>query len=305
MKNIKTVGIIGLGALGVLYAQQFTERLGHDHVLVLADAERTARYQKDGMWYNGQLCNFQYADAAQVTEPLDLLLFAVKYGGLTDAMETCRHLVGPDTTLLSVLNGIASEPMLGEAFTPEQVVWCVAQKMSALKEGNRVVVKPAGELAIGVPAGTDDTHLRRLVAFFREIGFPHSLPEDIRLQLWSKLLCNTGLNQTAMVFQCGYGGVQASGKARDTMLGAMQEVITVANAEGIPLSDADTRNWVSIIDGFPPEGEPSMRQDGKAHRKSEVELFAGTIRRLAQKHGIAVPVNDWLYQRVQEIEATY
>jgi 2-dehydropantoate 2-reductase len=48
-----------------------------------------------------------------------------------------------------------------------------------------------------------------------------------------------------------------------------------------------------------------MRQDGKAHRKSEVELFAGTIRKLAKKHGIAVPVNDWLYEQVQERESAY
>ena len=48
-----------------------------------------------------------------------------------------------------------------------------------------------------------------------------------------------------------------------------------------------------------------MRQDGKAHRKSEVELFSGTIRRLAQKHSIAVPVNDWLYQTIREREAQY
>ena len=48
-----------------------------------------------------------------------------------------------------------------------------------------------------------------------------------------------------------------------------------------------------------------MRQDGKARRKSEVELFSGTIRRLAEKHGIPVPVNDWLYQKIHETEAGY
>ena len=48
-----------------------------------------------------------------------------------------------------------------------------------------------------------------------------------------------------------------------------------------------------------------MRQDGKAHRKSEVELFSGTIRRLGVKHGIPTPVNDWLYGKVQEMESQY
>ena len=85
----------------------------------------------------------------------------------------------------------------------------------------------------------------------------------------------------------------------------VKQAVAVANAEGIPLSEEDVRSWVAIIDSFLPEGEPSMRQDGKAHRKSEVELFSGTIRRLAARHGIAVPVNDWLYEKVQEMESAY
>lgn len=305
MKEIKTVGIIGLGALGTLYAHLLTEALGRDRVLVLADKDRTARYQRERVYFNGQPCDFQYADAASVQEQVDLLLFAVKFNGLEDAVALCRHLVGPNTTLLSVLNGISSEEILGNAFSPEQVVWCVAQRMSARKEGNRVTVTPFGELALGVPSGQDDAHLRRLTAFFDSIGFPYSLPGDIRVHMWSKLLCNTGLNQTAMVFQCGYGGVQASGEARDTMLGAMREVAAVAQAEGIPLTETDVQGWVSIIDSFPPDGEPSMRQDGKARRKSEVALFSGTVCRLARKHGIPVPINDWLYQRIQDIESGY
>lgn len=305
MKEIKTVGVIGLGALGVLYTHLLTTALGKEHVLVLADHDRVRRYQDQELFFNGQACDFNYTDAAQVTEPVDLLLFAVKFGGLADAMETCRHLVGPETTLVSVLNGISSEEMLSEVFDPAQVVWCIAQKMAVTKRENAVIADPPGELALGVPAGQDPAHLQRLTEFFTAIRFPHSLPEDIRTQMWSKLLCNTGCNQITMVFRCGYGGIQQPGKARDTMLAAMREVVTVANAEGVPLSEEDVERWTSILDSFPPDGETSMRQDSKAHRKSEVELFAGTIRRLASAHNIAVPVNDWLYQTIQEMEAAY
>ena len=305
MKPIQTVGVIGLGALGVLYADQFTRALGKDHVLVLADHDRTERYRREGIWYNGNLCDFQYADAAQVTEPVDLLLFAAKFGGLDAAVETCRHLVGPDTLVLSVLNGIASEEVLGRAYGAEKVIWCVAQKMSAKKEGNRAFCDPTGELAVGLPAGADRAPLERLTAFFDAIGFAYSLPADIRTHMWSKLLCNTGCNQAALVFQCGYGGLQAPGRARDTMTGAMAEVVAVAAAEGVALSQADIDSWVAIIDSFPPDGEPSMRQDGKARRPSEVELFAGTIRRLGARHGVPTPVNDWLYEQIKAMEAAY
>lgn len=305
MKPIETVGVIGLGALGILYAAQFTQALCREHTLVLADRARTDRYRREGVWYNGEQCDFNYVDAAQVTKPVDLLLFAVKFGGLESAMDTCRHLVGPDTVLLSVLNGISSEEVLGRAFGPEKVVWCVAQKIAARKEGNRAYCDPTGELAMGVPAGMDRTSLARLIAFFDRIGFAYSLPADIRTHMWSKLMCNTGCNQASMVFQCSYAGLQVPGKARDTMIGAMKEVIAVAAAEGVTLTQADLDSWLAIIDAFPPDGEPSMRQDGKNHRPSEVELFAGTIRRLGRMHGVPTPVNDWLYDQVQTMEAAY
>lgn len=305
MKSIQTVGIIGLGSLGSLYAKLFTDALGMENVLVLADSERIHRYRTDGLYYNGELADFNYTDAAEIHTPVDLLLFACKFGGLQDSIETCRHLIGKDTTLISVLNGISSEQILGDAFSPEQVVWCTAQKMGAKKEGNRVTVSPIGELALGIPEGMDDTHFRRLLPFLDSIHFPYSLPADIRTHTWSKLLCNVGCNQANIVFQCSYEALHRPGKPRNTMIGAMREVVLVANAEGVPLTEADVENWVSVIDHLPPEGESSMRQDGKAHRKSEVELFGGTIRTLAKKHGIPVPVNDWLYHTILEMEAAY
>lgn len=305
MKEIKTVGVVGLGALGVIFAHQLTRGAGYENVKVLASSKRTARYKEEGVYLNGARCDFNYADTAAEAQPLDLLLFAVKFGALEDAIAECRHLVGPDTTIISALNGIASEQVLSDAFGAEKVVWCVAQKMSAVKEGNQATCPAYGELALGVPAGQDDSRLRMLAAFFDKANFPYCLPEDIQIHMWSKLLCNTGCNQAAMVYACGYGGLQAPGEARDAMLGAMREVVLVANAEGIPLSEEDVSSWDAIILSLPPDGEPSMRQDSKAHRKSEVELFAGTIRKLAARHGIAVPVNDMLYQRIQEIESRY
>ena len=117
MKPIQTAGVIGLGSLGVLYATLFTRALGKEQVPVLADGARIARYRKQGFWYNDAPCDFNYTDAAARTEPVDLLLFAVKFGGLQNAIETCRHLVGPDTLLISVLNGISSEE------TPGRCLW--------------------------------------------------------------------------------------------------------------------------------------------------------------------------------------
>jgi len=304
MKAIKTVGIIGLGALGTLYAHLFTQRLGRENVLVLADSARIRRYRSEGIYFNGMLCDFNYTCIEEAVAPLDLLLFTVKFGGLADSIEACRHLVGPDTIVISALNGISSEAMLSKAYGEEKIVWCVAQKMTAIKQGNRINVAPVGELALGVPAGMDNSRLLRLTDFFSSISFPFSLPEDIRRHMWSKLLCNTAYNQAAMVFESSYDGLR-EGRPLQIILDTMREVIQIANAEDIPLSDEDMTYWQNVIAGFPDDGEPSMRQDAKAHRKSEVELFSGTIRALGQKHGIPTPVNDWLYEKIKEMESAY
>lgn len=309
MKDIKTVGVIGLGALGTMYAAVFTAALGKENVLILADAARAERLNRDGMWLNGEKCDFNYVDAAQVTEPVDLLIFAVKSTGLSAVINTCRHLVGPETTLMSVLNGVSSEELLAETFGAEKVVWCVCSRASVVKEENRVTVytalPPSGHTQIGIPAGHPDAHYRRLTAFFDAIDFHYWESDDILSSMWGKMMCNTGCNQAAMVFECTYSELQRPGKIRDTMIAAMEEVIPVANAEGVPLNRETLETWVGIIDSLDPTAEPSMRQDGKARRKSEVDLFAGTVCRLGKKHDISVPVNEWIYQRVTEMESTY
>lgn len=298
-KTIKTIDIVGLGALGVMYADFFTKVLGKENVRVLADKERIERYKKEQITFNGEVCDFQYCDAAKESRPSELMLFAVKYGALETAMEESAQLIGEDTILLSVLNGIRSEEDLGRKFGGEKVVHCIAQKMAAMKEGNAAFCTNKGELAIGVLDGGREENLAAVKEFFDRTGFAYSCPEDMRHALWGKLLCNVGVNQTVSLFAGTYRSVQQEGEAREMMKAAMRETILVANAEGIDLSEKDLEDWVTIIDGLNPEGEPSMRQDSKAGRKTEVVLFAGTICELGRKHGIPTPVNDRFLEKIE------
>ena len=76
-------------------------------------------------------------------------------------------------------------------------------------------------------------------------------------------------------------------------------------AGGVALTEADLSQMLRVIEGLDPDGMPSMAQDRIAHRKTEVKEFSGTILRLAAKHGIEVPQNDWLYQCIREIEESW
>ena len=212
--KIQHIDIVGLGALGVMYADFFTRKLGKECVRVLADKERIERYRKETVTFNGKVCDFNYRDAAEETESAQLLLFTVKYGALEQAMEEVAHLVGPDTILLSALNGIRSEEDLGRKFGKEKVIHCIAQKMAAMKEGNAAVCTNPGELALGVLDEGKKKNLDVVKLFFDETGFPYSCPENMRHAMWAKLLCNVGVNQTLALYGGTYRDVQKEGEAR-------------------------------------------------------------------------------------------
>lgn len=303
IQKIQSVGIIGLGALGVLFAQRLTAS-GTD-VRVIADEARAARYRAEGVCCNGEDVALCYVTPAQA-QAVDLLIFATKAGGLQGAMETAAGFVGADTLILSVLNGVSSEQEIAARFGAQNVLYCTAQGMDAVKTGNSLTYAHAGMIVLGErEPGAVTPRVQAVADFLNAHGVcAQAVPDMVRRQ-WGKLMLNVGLNQSVMVFEGNYGTVQKPGKPRDVMIGAMREVQQISRLEGYPITDEEFDAWVDMVGGLSPEGKPSMRQDGEAHRKSEVELFAGTIVRLALKHGVDVPVNRWLYDTIHNMEAAY
>ena len=152
MKKIQKIHIIGMGALGILYGSFFTEKLGKEAVTFIGDAKRLSRFEREGVFFGEERCGFRMVCGGR-QEPCDLLIFAVKGTTLTEAMELCSCSVGEDTVIMSVLNGISSEEILGARFGAQHLVYTVAQGMDATKVGNRLTCRNCGELRIGVPAG--------------------------------------------------------------------------------------------------------------------------------------------------------
>ena len=269
----------------------------------VADRARIGKYEKEKVYSNGKAVDFHYVTPEEETGPSDLVIFAVKYGGLKDAVEAVRNHVGPDTVVISTLNGISSEGVIGEAFGMDKVVYCVAQGMDALKVGNHLTYKNMGMLCFGpVKAGEPMENTERLAAFFEKVGLPYLVDQEMGKRMWGKFMLNVGVNQTVAVYEGNYGTVQNNGEARETMIAAMREVIVLSEKEGIELGEEDLSYWLKVMGTLRPEGKPSMAQDMDARRRSEVELFAGAVLELGRKHGIETPVNAALYQKVMEIE---
>ncbi|GEK33883.1 ketopantoate reductase family protein [Kurthia sibirica] len=304
--TIKTVSLIGLGALGVLYAQHLQERLPTGKFHVVADTQRIKRYEKEGIFCNGERCNFTYVDSADKSIQADLIIIATKFDGLQGAIEAITSQVHDQTTIISLINGIISEDMIEKALPQAHVLNCVAQGMDAGKIGNKMNYVNKGILVIGDrQAHQISPQTTQLAEFFHSIDLPYEIEHNMPHKLWGKFMLNVGVNQTVTVIEGHFADVQKAGAPRNMMIAAMQEVISIAYAEGIELSDTDLVFWLDVLAQLNPQGKPSMAQDATARRISELPLFAETVISFGKKHTIATPVNQHFFDVISEREKHY
>ena len=304
MKPIENVAIVGFGSLGAMYAACFGAAMGPERVFVVADAARTERYRAEAATFNGEPIRVTYL----TYEEAAVVLYAVKYGALPEAIEQSSPLVSLDTAVISVLNGITSEEVLAERFGWDRVLLCIAQQMDSRKVGAVVTAGCVGVMALGVRDPEDAAqraNLARVTEWLAAVEQPFIVPADIQHQLWGKLICNVGVNQACAVYDCCFNGIHVPGEAREAMIAAMGEVAAVGRACGIALTDDDVAYWLDIIDHLNPAGMPSLRQDVLARRPTEVELFSGTINRLGAAHGIPTPQNERFYAAIKELESSF
>jgi 2-dehydropantoate 2-reductase len=304
--QIINVSIIGLGALGVLFGHHLSKHMPAGNLRIIADEERIARYKQDGVFINDEPCNFNFVTGGEQITPADLILIAVKYNDLNDALKAIKNHVGENTIIISLLNGIISEKIIGEVYGGEKVLPCVAQGMDAVKVNNKLNFYNMGMICFGDWEAGTVTHKARAVAqFFDKTKLPYELVPDMKKRLWGKFMLNVGVNQTVAVYEGNYGTVQNSGEARETMIAAMREVVVLAEKEKVSLTEEDITYWLDILGKLSPFGKPSMRQDMEVKRLSEVALFSGTVIRLGKKHGLDFPVNKKMYDKIKETESQY
>ena len=223
-------------------------------------------------------------------------------------MDLAAPVVGEDTIILSALNGVESEEILALRFGWEKVLYMVTQGLDPMREDNRVLCAHRGTIHIGIP---EEDYFDRsekadlAVEVFQRAGLAVQREEDILHRIWCKFMLNVGVNQVCTAMDVPFGGVQQPGLARETMIAAMNEARKVGACQGVLVTQKDLQEYVALVDAVAPEGMPSMRQDALAHRKTEVETFAGQVLDMAERYGMQVPVNRKLYDTIRAMEDSW
>lgn len=297
------VAVVGAGALGAVYAAHLYD-LDPECVCFLADGERLDRLRRGGVIINGKRYDVQVASPRECVRPVDLIIVAVKNNHLSAAIELMKNCVGPETVIISILNGIDSEEIIGAVFGMEKVLYCIALGIDALRDNNRINYTTQGKLFFGEK---DNTHtserVKRIQELFTRAGIAYETPPDMMRMLWRKFMINVGINQASAVLRAPYGVFLTSGEAMELMKSAMREVITLAQKARINLVEEDVHCFDPVLATLNPLSKTSMLQDIEAGRKTELDVFAGRVIELGKKYGVPVPVNQRLFDEIRKIES--
>jgi 2-dehydropantoate 2-reductase len=258
------------------------------------------RLLREGLVVNGKEYHPAVVHPDDPGSPADLIIVALKHHQLEEGIRDLTRRIGNHTSVLSVMNGLESEQIIGSVYGMERMLYTISVGIDAVREENRITYTKPGILYFGELSNTELTgKVRRVQEAFARADIPCQVPEDMKRMLWWKLMINAGINQASAVLRAPYGVFHGSQDARNLMEALMREVIELAGVLGINLVEEDLQKWYDFLMHLSPEGKSSMLQDVEAGRKTEVEIFSGKICELGRQYGVATPVNRTVLQIIK------
>ena len=302
MTDITKVMVVGLGAIGSIYAAKL-KHYDPNCVRVLIDESRLERYTASGINLNGVRHDFNYVLPHQTQEKADLILIATKADALPDAISSIKGFVHEKTIIISLLNGITSEDKIAEAYGWDKVLHAYFIGHGSTRSGNNITFDGVGRIVFGEA----HTHARTpkveaVCRFFDQSGIAYEVPDDILFSQWCKFVVNVGINQASAVLRASYGDFQRSEKAHAVVVELMQEAVLIAQKIGIHNAEALLPWAKDFIRNMPPAFKSSMLQDIESGSKTEVDIFGGAVCALGQKYGIPTPQNQTFLQLIKALE---
>jgi 2-dehydropantoate 2-reductase len=227
------------------------------------------------------------ADAARA----DLVLVCVKSYDTPAAAEALRGVVGPETIVLSIQNGVENEAILAERLGLPPLLVGLTRIGVELTAPATVLYSGRGEILFGEPDGRESPRARRLADAFAAAGVPHQLRRDVLAVAWEKLAWNAGFNAVTTLTDSTVREVLELAATRDLVVRAMEEVDAVATTLGIPVRRRRTQAVLDDSISGLPDFPTSMLQDRRRHRRLEHDAITGAVVRAAARTGVPVPVN--------------
>lgn len=303
------IAIVGCGAMGSVYAGLLAAG-GHDIWAVDPWAEHIAAINERGLRVEGASGDRTVPLAgaaispAEVGQAMDVVILATKVGQVADAAASLAPLLGDDTPVISVQNGLGGPQQAAAALGPERVLVGVVGGFGASMTGpghahhNGMEMVRLGEFAeAGITDRTD-----RLADVWRSGGFTVTTFDNVHQLVWEKLICNVAFSGPCTVTGLRVGELLDDDDASRISATCASEAFVVAKAKNIPVDFDDPVAYTRAFGAKIPGARPSMLLDYLAGRRCEVDAINGAIPVAAAEEGLTAPANVIVASLIRTME---
>lgn len=304
------VAIVGCGAMGSVYAALMADA-GHEVHAVTLWPDHAAAMRTQGLRVEGASGDRTVRLASAGTDtngigPCDLVVIATKAFDVAAAARSSVKLLGPDTVVQTIQNGLGSPevaaPILGKDRLAVGVVGGFGASMRAPGHAHHNGMEM---IRFGAFAGLPTRLLRASARIWESAGFTVSLFDDVTRMVWEKLIMNVAFSGTSCTTGLTIGEVMADPNAWSVAQGCAREAIAVAGAANVRLDVGDPIEHIRKLGGKIPNARPSMLLDYNAGRRGEVDAINGSIPRLGKRYGIPTPVNETVVAIIKARESAF
>jgi 2-dehydropantoate 2-reductase len=294
------IAVIGVGAVGGYFGGRLAQA-GHD-VVFLARGETLDALRTQGLRIKSIAGDFEIrhpkaaADPSEIG-PVDVILVAVKAPQVSHVARSLAPLVGPETSVIPMQNGLEAPELLAEALGQKPVLGGLC-KIIASKTGPASVEHMGLEpiIEFGERNGSKTQRVERIrTAFQAAAGMTTLTPDDIEAALWQKLLYVESLGAVGAVAREPAGVLRAVPETRRLLKSAMEEVVAIALKRGVALDPTLPEQAMRRVDELPAGATTSMQRDIAAGSPSEFEFQVGTVVRYGRESAVPIPVHSTIY----------
>lgn len=292
--------LIGVGGVGGFYGGLLAES-GADIILV-SRGESFKAIKEDGLVLSRpDKISFIHPKIiehiSEIAEP-DLLILAVKSYHLEEVSQELQRVVGPETTVITLQNGLDNDKVVAKNLNCEVLPGLVL--VASTKTAANVITQRGTQkrLVFGPRDGKVTPKMREIEQIFKDAGIDAKLTERIESKLWKKFLFVVSFSSATVAGRCAIGEALKKPKSRAVYEQVLREAIMVGEKEGVIFESDIFESTLAGALGFDTETKSSMLVDLENSRQTEVEALQGTLMRLAEKHGVVVPVTRAIYAKI-------
>ena len=293
------VAIFGAGGVGGYFGGLLAQA-GYE-VRFIARGEHLAAIRKNGLIVKSVMGDFKIDPALATDDPteigeVDYVIVSVKHFQLAEAAPQIKHLLGANTTVVPLQNGVDAHEILIEILDSEGVVGGFTRIVSMI-EAPGIIRQPSviQEVYVGDLDGKSSLRCQKILDAWSECGVDAIQPEDIFIPMWTKFVFMASYGGVSSLARVSSGELLSCRESKELFVRAMQEVEAVGRARGVELPADVVPSALATLERFEPTTTSSTQRDVAAGRPFELEAFSGTVVRLGRECGVPTPVHELLY----------